>query len=488
MLGLEPPRPPSRRTYTERMPRTTPTVGLPQPVIDHLDNVAANLQLIADLWYGDATLAVADRDGKLAVFADARPSTAADPIPDSRAGLALARDEEPEAYAALTRRRPVTGAQRRLAGGVTRTTEAYPIGSPATTAVVLRTFGEQVEQTTSRMENAFIDSARDLLATLRDGPLVDTRTGQPFWALRRAGDGVLRVGSRGRVTYASPNAVSIMRNAGVEGRVTDMHASELPGGGLGIAPLLGAAGALATELEVAERVLSYRSLALVSSVLVLVEDLTEARRRERELYVKEATIREVHHRVKNNLQTIASLLRMQARRSDDEEVRRALGEATARAASMAAVHDLLSHSDHECVDFVAVARRVVELVRSGAVGDETAVAVRVSGSTGEIDAATATSLALALTELVHNALEHAFDPGVEGTVEVKLERQGDNLVLSVRDDGRGLAPDVDLSASKGLGFSIVRTLIEDDLRGSLATSLDGGTTITVSVPLAPASD
>jgi two-component sensor histidine kinase len=472
---------------------SAPTAGLPQPVRDHLANVTANLQLVADLWYGDAALAVAGEGGELTVLADARPSTAADPIDGSRAGLTLAREGEPEAYAALTRRQPTQGARRGLAGGATRTTEAYPIGAPAPVAVVLRTFGEQMETTTSRMESAFIEAARDLLDTLREGPLLDARDGEPFSTRRRAGDGLLRVSRRGRVTYASPNAVSVLRNAGVEIRVTGMHASELPGGSLGIAPLLGASGALDTELEVAGCTLRYRSMALGPSLLVLVEDLTEARRREREIEVKEATIREVHHRVKNNLQTIASLLRLQARRSDDEEVRRALGEATARAASMAAVHDLLAHSDRECVDFVAVARRVVELVRSGAVGDDPGgVAVRVSGSTGEVDAATATSLALALTELVSNALEHAFDPGAEGTVDVELRRGEGDLVLSVRDNGRGLAPGVDLSTSTSLGFSIVRTLIEEDLRGSLALRHEGGTGIVITVPLAapaqPADD
>jgi two-component system, sensor histidine kinase PdtaS len=470
------------------MPRTTATLGLPRDVIDHLENVASNLQLIADLWYGNAALAVIDHTGELTVLADARPNTAADPVAASRAGLVLGRDEDPEAHAAVRTGQPVTGTRRVLPGGATVTTEAYPIGVPEVTAVVIRTFGEQIETTTSRMENAFIEAARELLGTLRTGPLLDTRTGEPFWTLRRAGDGVLRVNRRGIVTYASPNAVSIMRNAGVESRVTGMHASELPGGGRGIAPLLGASGALAAELEVAGHTLSYRSLALATSVLVLVEDLTEARRRERELDVKETTIREVHHRVKNNLQTIASLLRMQARRSDDEDVRRALGEATARAASMAAVHDLLAHSDHECVDFVAVARRVVELVRSGAVGDDPGVEVHVSGSTGEIDAGTATSMALVLTELVHNALEHAFDPGAAGTVHVDVRRAGDVLTLVVRDDGRGLAPGVDLADSRGLGFSIVRTLVEEDLRGTLTTSQDGGTSFTIRVPLPPAGD
>jgi len=171
---------------------------------------------------------------------------------------------------------------------------------------------------------------------------------------------------------------------------------------------------------------------------VLVEDFTEARRREREIEIKEATIREVHHRAKNNLQTVAPLLRLQARRSYNVEVRRALTEATERAASMAAVHDLLARSEHERVDFAEAARRVVESVRSWLVGDDASISVSVASDTGEIDATTATSLASALAELVHNALEHAFEPGTEGHVEVTLQRDAGRLLLGVRDDGRGL--------------------------------------------------
>ena len=290
------------------------------------------------------------------------------------------------------------------------------------------------------METAFIDAARDLMQTLRGGPLLDARGTGTFSTERRAGDGVLRVDPRGGVMYASPNAVSIMRDAGVEGRVTGMRASELPGGALGISPMLGASGGLATAVEIGGRTLLYRSIALTSGALVLVEDLTEARRRERELGVKEATIREVHHRVKNNLQTIASLLRMQARRSGSEEVRRGLSEAVERAASMATVHDMLAHSAEECVDFAEVARRVVGLVRSSVVGDDPRFAVRVSGVTGPIDAGPATSLALVLTELVHNSLEHAFGPCDRGTVSVDLTRDAEGLVVIVRDDGRGMPP------------------------------------------------
>jgi two-component system, sensor histidine kinase PdtaS len=469
------------------MPRTTPTLGLPHDVVEHLENVASNLQLVADLWYGDAALAVVNRAGDLAILADARPSTAADPIPQSRAGLVLARADEPEAYAALERREPVLGARREVSGGGQVTTEAYPIGSSELIGVVLRAFGEQVESTTSRMETAFIDAARELLATLRAGPLLDRR-GRPFWAIRRAGDGVLRVSRRGIVTYASPNAVGIMRNAGVEARVTGMHASELPGGGYGIAPVIGGDGALATEAEVAGHTLSYRSIALATGVLVLVEDLTEARRRERELTVKEATIREVHHRVKNNLQTIASLLRMQARRSDSDEVRRALAEAVERAGAMATVHDMLAHSDQERVDFAEVARRVVSLVHKSVIGDDPRIAVRVSGVTGPVDAGPATSLALVLTELVHNSLEHAFGGGDRGTVSVDLTRDAEGLLLIVRDDGRGLPQDFDPARSRGLGLSIVRTLVEDDLGGALSLTPGEGAGISIRVPLRDAGE
>ena len=295
---------------------------------------------------------------------------------------------------------------------------------------------------------------------------------------------MLRVDGRGRVTYASPNAVTIMRLAGVESRVTGVRAAELPGGASGISPVLGGRGALALELEVAERVLSYRVIALGAGALVLVEDLTEARRREREIGIKEATIREVHHRVKNNLQTIASLFRIQARRTDNPEVHRALAEATERAAAMAAVHDLLARSEHESVDFAEAAGRIVNLVRDGIAGGDTGITVTMQGSSGQIDAKTATPLALVLAELVHNALEHAFEHTPQGgAVNVTLRRDVATMQLVVQDDGEGLPAGFDLATSTGLGFSIIRTLVEEDLRGAMEVTGGAGTRVAITVPL-----
>ncbi len=453
----------------------------------HLENVAANLQLVADMGYGDVALAVPDASGGLVVAADARPNTALAPIASSRVRRVLSSAEEPEAYAALADGQPITGRRRRVARGIKYSTSAWPIGSPVS-AVVVRDLADQVAEASGAMERAFMDVAEELLDVLRGGPLVDVRTGEPFATVRTAGDGVMRVGASGQVTYASPNAVNIMRLAGFDAPLAGQHAAALPGGGFGIAPVLGSQAAICVETEVAQRVLGYRTLGLPAGAVVLVEDRTEARRREQEIKVKDATIREVHHRVKNNLQTIASLLRIQARRAESEEARHALEEATERVGSMAVVHDLLAGSDEELVDFAQAARTVVDLVRRGMLGEASAVRVTVEGSTGMVDAHAATSLALAVAELVHNALEHGVGPSGEGHVEVSMRRVPGELVLNVRDDGAGLPPDFDAESSANLGLAIVRTVVTDDLRGTLSFSGGRGTTVTVRVPVADAAE
>jgi two-component sensor histidine kinase len=461
--------------------------SLGEPVRAHLANIADNLQLIADMGYGDVALAVAQPDGTLVVAADARPMTAVAALAATRVGRTLSRAEEIEAYAALDSAQPVMGEQRRITRGISYATSAYPVGDPPY-AVILRDLAQQVVEAPGKMESAFMDAAEELLDTLRREPLFDVVSGEPFSTLRLAGDGVMRLGAAGHISYASPNAVNIMRLAGVEGVVVGLPVSALPGGAVGIGPVIGTRGAITAEARVGERVLRYRSIALPAGALVLVEDVTEARSREQELKVKDATIREVHHRVKNNLQTIASLLRIQARRAHSDEAKRALREATERVSSMAVVHELLSGSDEERIDFTEAAGTVVDMVRQGLAGDSPRVCVDVEGSTGLVPANIATSLALVLAELVHNAIEHGFAGRDTGVVSVNMRRLPEELLLSVRDDGKGLGPGFDIASDANLGLEIVRTIVQDDLRGQLGFSDGRGTTVTVRFPLAPSEE
>lgn len=451
---------------------------------DHIVNVAANLQLAADLGYGDVALLVPDPDGGLRVYADARPMTAAAAVPVTRVGEVVPHTEEPEAYDALETGMPACGTRRRTRRGIAFTSTGYPVGpAGAPYAVIVRHVGQAVAEAPGKMEVAFMRLAALVLERLQAGPIADLDSDAVYSTTRLAGDGVIEVAAGGDVTYASPNAVNIMRLAGTEGAVAGAPASALPGGASAVTPVLGTGAAREMTVEVRGRSLRYRTIALAKGALVLVEDVTDARRREQELRVKEATIREVHHRVKNNLQTIASLLRIQARRATTDEAAHALGEAVERVSSMAVVHEMLAESAEESVDLSAVVRTVVEMVGRGLISPGGDIRLKVEGETGLVPAPVATSLALVAVELVHNAIEHGIGAAGAGTVTVTMRGTPAEVSLSVQDTGRGLPGGFALDSSANLGLAIVRTIVEDDLRGTLSFGTAAGTLVSVRVPV-----
>ena len=172
--------------------------------------------------------------------------------------------------------------------------------------------------------------------------------------------------------------------------------------------------------------------------IVLCREVTELRHQEQELITKDATIREIHHRVKNNLQTVASLLRIQARRSNSEEARESLAQATRRVSAIAVVHDTLAQGLAQSVDFDEVFDRVLMLIAEVASTHHTRVHPIKRGAFGVLPSDYATPLALALTELVTNAVEHGL-AGREGNVVITAHRAEEGLTVSVRDNGVGPA-------------------------------------------------
>jgi len=216
--------------------------------------------------------------------------------------------------------------------------------------------------------------------------------------------------------------------------------------------------------------------------IVLTRDVTQVRLREREMITKDATIREIHHRVKNNLQTVASLLRIQARRTHNEGAKDALGQAMRRVAAIAVVHDTLSEGLSQNVDFDVVFDRVLMLVAEVASGSQQVVKPRLEGSFGILPSEYATPLALVLTELVTNAVEHGLKEKDNGEVVICSQRTEETLSVTVRDNGRGLPEG---KVGDGLGSQIVRTLVQGELGGSIDWhTLNGeGTEVTISVPM-----
>jgi two-component sensor histidine kinase len=169
---------------------------------------------------------------------------------------------------------------------------------------------------------------------------------------------------------------------------------------------------------------------------------------------------EIHHRVKNNLQTVASLLRLQAR-GDDVDARRALDDSVNRILAIAAVHEVLTERRDERVDLGELLERLRSMLVQGLGGGKDVSAALAPVT---LEGARATALALVFSELLQNALEHGG-----GSVRIELGRRQGDVVLAIADDGGGID-----GAPQGTGLSIVAALVRDELGGTLSLADDGG--------------
>jgi two-component sensor histidine kinase len=363
-------------------------------------------------------------------------------------------------------------------------------------AVITRHTNLSEARTPSRQELTFNGCANDLFGMIAAGDFPDL--GAPSGPRRgapRASDGLIRLDVDGLVTFASPNALSAFNRMGfsgeLEGESLAEVTTELLQGRLTVdesLPLVVTGRApWRTDIEARGVTVSLRTIPIRNrgervGAIVLCRDATEIRTQERELLTKDATIREIHHRVKNNLQTVASLLRIQARRTHSDVARDALGQAMRRVAAIAVVHDTLSEGLNQNVDFDVVFHRVLKLIAEVASSHNTTVHPVSTGSFGTLPSEYATPLALALTELVTNAVEHGLAGRADGKVEIVAKRTDKLLSVKVRDNGVGLPEG---KVGSGLGTQIVRTLIQGELGGTIDwhTLMGSGTEVTIDVPL-----
>jgi Signal transduction histidine kinase len=472
--------------------------------IEWLHMLVGDGQLLADLAFADIVLWVPTDDGFVAV-SHSRPSSAAtlfyrdfvgqgikpqwrDQVVEAFETASIVDSNAPDWYEEMpTRLRAVPVIRRVSPNGAA--TVPTPIG------VLTRHTNLSAARTPSRQELTFNDCANDLFAMIASGDFPDL--GAPTGPRRgapRASDGLIRLDVDGTTTFASPNALSAFNRMGfadeLEGESLAEVTTRLLAGNIIVdesLPLVVTGRApWRTDIEargvtVSLRTIPVRNRGERTGAIVLCRDVTELRHQERELITKDATIREIHHRVKNNLQTVASLLRIQARRTHSDEAREALSQAMRRVAAIAVVHDTLSEGLAQIVDFDDVFDRVLLLVAEVASSHNTTVHPKKSGSFGELPSEYATPLALALTELVTNAVEHGL-AGRSGEVEIVANRSADTLTVKVVDNGSGLPEG---KVGSGLGTQIVRTLIQGELSGTIDwhTMVGTGTEVTIEVPL-----
>jgi two-component sensor histidine kinase len=489
------------------------------PVVAHLQRLVAGWGVLSDLCFADLLLfaPLRGRSEDFVVLGQVRPTTSQTLHLEDLVGRVVGPEERPLLARAWHLGSVVEGEIVIPSRSEHARLVCIPVRWEGRLAALLtKESALSVGRRLGQLERTYVEVFDRLARMLSQGefpfPVDEVVTAET----PRVGDGVLVLDASARVDYASPNAVNALHRMGLYSGIDGVRLDEA---GL---PQSAVALAYQNRLPITEEIGDGSDTALVlrcvplidngavTGALVLVRDVSDLRRRDRLLLSKDAAIREVHHRVKNNLQTISSLLRLQSRRMPAGEARHALEESERRVRSIAVVHEILSRDTADAVDFndilPSLARMAEDLGR-----DDRPVVVEYHGEAGQLQASLATPLAVVITELLQNAAEHGWGegagyPGDDHAplasdasvgppgkkrplrVDVELCRSDGELRVTVRDNGVGLPPGFSIDDTSSLGLSIVRSLVETQMGGTITMHTDGGTLVELVIPVQPPSD
>ena len=459
----------------------------------HIAELLAQWQLLSDLSFADLILWIPKRkdyqswpSGYIAM-AHIRPTTAATVFPSDVIGNEINWGENQRMDQVLKTGEIDRDTDPELKGEIWIKEEIVPVFYDGKViAVITRHRNAEAMRSPSKLELNYREIAHKIYRMLSEGNFPVKNSIYRAESAPRVGDGLIRLDANGLITYASPNGISALNRAGYNG--------ELEGISLGtIVESIKSSSANPTdenwklilsgktlrreEFENSGGIFDLLVIPLLESnahigAITLIHNVTELRRKDRALVSKDATIKEIHHRVKNNLQTVSALLRLQSRRVEDPAAQLALDEAVRRVASIAIVHETLAISSAESVDFDQVFDRIVQ---NAIEISSRNIELKKEGEFGIIDNQKATPLALIITELVHNALEHGLETS-GSKLTIVIEKSANQTIIRVIDDGVGLPEGFNIESSSNLGLQIVKTLTENELKGSINISSGAGET------------
>jgi two-component sensor histidine kinase len=468
----------------------------------HLQRLVAWWGILADLSFSDLLLFVpTDEVGtEFAIAGQIRPTTGQTLYRDDHVGLRVDDIDRPLVARAFALGEVVEGEVPIKPTNRRARVMCIPITHDGVVVGVLSRelvpdFAERRDP--GELERTYLQTFHQLARMIASGAFPFVGHDVDMDEVPRVGDGLLVVDREARIQYASPNALSTLHRIGIVGNVAGRRLRDL-----GIEqPIIRQAiknfEPITAEVERNDTAVQVLAMPLIDreiskGAVVLLRDITELRLRDRLLVSKDATIREIHHRVKNNLQTISSMLRVQGRRLESVEAKSAIDESVRRIRAIALVHETLASESSDDVSLAEVASMLARTVQDSFTSPERPIRFEVHGDAGLVPSDVVTRLAVVLNELLQNTVDHAFPddlPLVEGRVclvEILLSRDAEHIRMTVRDNGIGVPDDFDSSSQGGLGVSIVRALATSELGGEIVMrrrSDSAGSEVLVEVPL-----
>lgn len=468
-----------------------------------LKQIKAQISIVADISRADILLFTQmSSKGKSHVLAHAHPHSVAPVYQTSYLGTAIKSGDMPTLSQCLATGRTTKGQGSTFGNNFGIVVKTIPIFSPEPPkrvigAISINSNLLEHERQRRRLK-PFKKAVNQLQAMLAKGQVKEAGTLTPFEEY----SGLTVVNKHGVIVYTSGVAANLYRRLGFLDTLLNRHLRDLYTEDYQLfLNALNTLSCVEAETEdggmqwvkkaiplIAKPSIFARPIQLIApkrveeetvGVIMVIRDLTEERRQAQQIKVKNAMIQEIHHRVKNNLQTIAALLRIQNRRIDNKEANDALKDAILRVQSVAVIHEFLSDEDSWAINMKEVFQRIVSQTQQGIVLEEDDITFKVTGSPIWLPARQATACALVINEMLQNSVEHGFEHGRKGEVVIALEDEGDYVVISISDDGPGLPDDFDSNALPSLGLQIASTLVKDDLQGTLEFSNNNGTTATI---------
>jgi two-component sensor histidine kinase/PAS domain-containing protein len=437
--------------------------------IEKLENIAAVLPVIADLVKADVFIDCLTRDANIAiVVAEAKPSSGKSLYKHSVVGQLALRENEPAALRTLQ-----LGIETRDLKAITQENQmvsqnVVPIKNDFDKIIGVLIMEQDVTQDFNESTHMDIlsETAEQLTQTLmnlREGETEDAVT-------YHSNDAIVMFNEKGAAAFANPAAEALYKKLGYRESILGMRFDNLCLDQLNYKELITNHKFSISEIEIGKLSLQVKYAATKKrgstiGLVMLIKDITEVKEKEKELILKSVAIREIHHRVKNNLQTIASLLRLQSRRIEDEQTRKSFNDSINRVLSIAVTHEILAQKGVDDVDIKTILSKIKDSTLKYALSSNRSIDVEVLGDSLTVNSDKATSIALVVNEILQNALEHAFNETQEGKVEVIIKKGIMYSNISIVDNGDGF--DAKQTQSGSLGLNIVKRIVRDKLSGNL---------------------
>jgi len=455
--------------------------GLRKDEIVEVEKLAYCLQYIADLTRADIFIDVmTGNEDEALVVAEANPATAPSLYTKSVVGELALKQNEPAVIKSFNTGRPVREVKGVTQQGVPVKQTVIPVRShdnqAIATLIMEQDITEQIQteakvellsETTEKLTSALLDVAtmEEVLPTILEDAVVITNADYS-------------------VLYANQQAQRLIRaKPAVPGRNLMDSIIEFVG-----SPDIGRSDYDSREMVIDDRTYVIKHVPFkkgnrLATHIFLLRDITELRNKEKELMVKAAVIKEIHHRVKNNLHTVASLLRLQMRRSGSQQVKKEFLTSVNRISSIALIHEALAVEDLYCIDLLPLVKKVAGLSIKSAVDTGDRVTVNVTGNSLHLPSELATATAMVLNELIQNAIEHGFGQNPSGNIDIDIDKQTNFLTIKICDNGCGLPEGFSIAGCAGLGLTIVDSIVREKLGGTISFVSGRGTTVVIDFPL-----